>query len=194
MELSPYLYQLFVRPSWFTKRYIHDVIRNHFDFNGKTVLDFGAGTGSNCGLFTPDRYLGLDTDCKRVGYAKRLNPGYRFFHLSGSRLPVTPASLDYILVVAVLHHVSLPQIRTYLLEFRRVLKPSGKIIVMEPCFVNNVPLRNWFMACFDRGKHIRHEKGYIDIFEDQHYEVEVLRRFNKCFLYNELFLMARPKC
>lgn len=42
-ELSPRLYQRLVRPPGFTKRYVHDVIREYYSFGNQVVLDFGAG-------------------------------------------------------------------------------------------------------------------------------------------------------
>jgi SAM-dependent methyltransferase len=192
MELSPRLYHWLVRPPWLTRRYIHDVIRNHFDFQNKTVLDFGAGVGSNCRLFCPDRYLGVEPCQQRVKLALRMNPGYCFSRLEGNWLPAPSETFDYILVVAVLHHLSSPQLRNYVTEFRRVLKRGGQMIVMEPCLSKHADLRNWVMIRIDRGKYIRSEEEYQRVFADSGYETKVLRRFRKLLLYNELFFTATP--
>jgi cyclopropane fatty-acyl-phospholipid synthase-like methyltransferase len=46
MPLSPRLYHSFIRPKWFTQKYIHDHITEHFQLENKKVLDFGSGTGA----------------------------------------------------------------------------------------------------------------------------------------------------
>jgi SAM-dependent methyltransferase len=192
MQVSPYLYHWFVRPKWLTKWYIHDHIRRHFDLAEKRVLDFGAGTGANCCLTKPDQYIGIDPDAKRIAFAKRLFPAYEFGVLEGETLPLEDGSVDYVMVVAVLHHIATEQISPYLREFRRILKPGGRVIVMEPCLRDHTPLSNWFMRWNDRGDYIRDEDEYLGLFQQEGYACSVRERFKKCFLYNELFFDALP--
>lgn len=186
------MYHWFVRPKWFTKRYIHDPIMANFSFDNKTVLDFGSGTGANCRMFSPDRYFGIDPDSKRIHYAKRLYPNYSFQVLEHNQLPISDHSIDYILIVAVLHHVSTNEISLYLNEFLRVLKHSGTIIVIEPYLCSKSPLCNWFMNWYDSGQHIRNEENYVSLFGESHFQCEIIKRFKKGFLYNELFFYAKP--
>jgi len=79
-------------------------------------------------------YLGIDTNPQRVDYARRLYPEYTFKVLRGNKLPVSSDSFDNILVIAVLHHMPSAELSNYLPEFRRVLKPGGAVLVIEPCF------------------------------------------------------------
>jgi SAM-dependent methyltransferase len=46
------------------------------------------------------------------------------------RLPFAPSSLDNVVMVDVLHH--LPSPATFLVEAQRVLKPGGKLVMLEP--------------------------------------------------------------
>lgn len=193
MELSPQLYHLFVRPRWVTKMYVSNMIGSRFDFDNKSVLDFGSGIGSSSYLFDSANYLGVEPDPRRVAYARRLHPGYQFRVLEENRLPVADQSVDYILIIAVLHHIPMADLPRYLEEFRRVLKPYGKILVMEPCFFQHSPFNNWFMSFFDKGKYIQSEDGYLNVFGNHRYQVEKLKQFKKLFLYNELFFSAVPK-
>jgi ubiquinone/menaquinone biosynthesis C-methylase UbiE len=193
MELSPGLYRWLVRPKWLTKYYIHDVMKLYFDFENKTVLDFGSGVGSNCTLFHPRDYLGLDIDPNRVDYARRLNPSYRFQTLQGNRLPVSDRSKDLILIIAVLHHIPNAELHEYVKEFQRVLKPNGSILVIEPCFFQNCHISNWFMGRMDKGKHIQDEDGYFDLFRRHNFTIRVIKKFKKMFVYNELFFSAMKK-
>lgn len=191
MELPPLLYHRLVRPKLPTKYYIEDIILQNTDLKNKKVLDFGSGVGTACLMFTPENYLGIDANPDRVNYARRLYPDYAFEVLKGSRLPVSSNSVDYILVIAVLHHISSQDLTVYLQEFRRVLKPDGAILAMEPCFFKSSRINNRLMAFFDKGRHIRTEDEYMSLFTSQCFKTRPLKRFKKLF-YNEFFFSAIP--
>lgn len=158
MPLSPRLYHWFVRPRWFTRRYIHDHINSHYHLNDKTVLDFGAGTGG--------------PDVKRVNLAKRLYPNHKFMPFDHKRIPIPDQSMDYIFVVAVLHHIPDDQIKAYLSEFERILKPGGEVIVIEPYLGERTLFRNRFMKWYDDGEYIRNEEGYMNLFHAGRFECQ----------------------
>lgn len=189
---SPKLYHWFVRPKWFTKKYIHNHIQSRFLFNGKNVLDFGCGTGANCPMFHPNKYIGLDPDVRRIDYAKRVYPDHTFQAFDNNKLPVDDKSMDYIVIIAVLHHISSDDIARCMKEFKRVLKPNGTIIVMEPCICEKKPLCNWFMNWYDNGEYIRNEEQYLRLFREHDFTPHPISRFRKCLLYHELFFSAHP--
>ena len=190
MQISPRIYHSIVRPKWITNIYIHNKVRQHFDFSDKSVLDFGAGTGANCTLCSPHHYLGIDPDSHRIDFARRMYNDYRFMAYTGNELPVEDNSFDFILIVAVLHHIHPEMIPRYIKEFKRVLKPKGKIVVIEPCFFERSPLSNWFMNYYDKGDYIQNEKDYLYYFTDQDFQCHVIKKFKKCFFYNELYFTA----
>lgn len=192
MPLSPRLYHWFVRPQWLTKKHIHDHIRDHIPLRNKRVLDFGSGTGANCGLCDPGDYLGIEPSKERVLLASRLYPGHRFVVFDRKRIPAPDDSMDYVFIIAVLHHIPDNLIRDYLQEFERVLKPGGTVIAMEPCLFENKRFNNRFMNWYDDGEHIRDESQYFRLFQDKQYECRVLGRFTKCFVYIEIFFSATP--
>ncbi|WHH59467.1 class I SAM-dependent methyltransferase [Petroclostridium sp. X23] len=190
MELSPRIYDWFVRPKWFTEVYINNKVLKEFDFSNKKILDFGCGVGSSCTMFTPNNYLGMDVDADRVKYAAHVHPGYNFSTIENMHIPVLQHSIDYILIISVLHHIPSEQLTDYLKEYRRILKNNGKILVIEPCVYDHCPVSNHFMALFDKGKYIRNEDEYVSIFTEQRYKVEVLKRFSQLYFYNKLFFTA----
>lgn len=192
MELSPRIYHWFIRPSWFREFYIDNIIKSKFDFCGKTVLDFGSGTGTSSTMFDPVNYHGVDCDPKRIQYAKRLQPEYSFSVLDKDCLPVLDNSVDYILIISVLHHIATEELPGYLKDFRRVLKPYGKILIIEPCFFTNYHSNNLFMKVFDKGKYILHENEYLNIFKHHNYKVEIIEKYTQLVLYNKLFFTATP--
>ncbi|MEH7383378.1 class I SAM-dependent methyltransferase [Bacillus sp. JJ1533] len=190
MQLSPRIYHSLVRPKWFTKLYIQNQIQQHFDLSNKKVLDFGAGTGANCTLCTPEHYFGIDPDSNRIEFAKRLNKNYRFETFTGNQLPADDDSFDLILIIAVLHHIPPEMVCSYVKEFKRILKPNGRIIVIEPCLFDKSPISNWFMRTNDKGEYILREEEYLNYFTNEKFQYEVLKKFKKCFLYNELYFSA----
>lgn len=193
MSLSPLLYHWFVRPRWFTRKYIHNPISTRFSFDHKTVLDFGSGTGANCRICDPALYIGIEPDIKRIKLAKRLYPNHRFVAFDEQRIPIPDGSIDYILIVAVLHHISDDQVNQYLQEFARVLKSNGKLVVIEPYLCSEKEFNNRFMNWYDDGNFIRSEEGYLDLFRNAAFEFTVIKKFTKCFVYNEFFFVAAPK-
>lgn len=193
MELSPRLYRWLVRPKWFTKLYISNAMQQHFNFDNKRVLDFGCGIGTNCYLFNTASYIGVDCDQRRIDYAKHLYSDYQFYTVKENYIPIDNDSIDYIVIISVLHHISSEELSNYLQEFRRVLRPNGKIIIMEPCFFENSHLCNHFMSFFDRGKYIRNENEYLNLFYKHDYQTNKLKRFKQLFFYNKLIFSADPK-
>ncbi|MFC4597785.1 class I SAM-dependent methyltransferase [Cohnella hongkongensis] len=185
------LYHWFVRPKWFTKKYIHDHITSQFSFDNQSVLDFGCGTGANCRMSPAASYLGIDPDSRRIRFASRLFPDYDFRALATEVLPVDDNSVDYVWIIAVLHHLPSDLIAHYLKEFRRVLKKDGQILVIEPYLCPKTPICNRFMQLYDRGRYIREEDHYLRLFDENRFSCSIHRKFRKCFLYNELFFSAR---
>lgn len=193
MPLSPRMYHWVIRPRWLTQKYIHDHILDHFRFDQKHVLDFGSGTGANCSLCEPNFYLGIEPDIKRIELARRLYPNHRFMIFDEQQIPVQNNSIDYIIIVAVLHHISDDLIKQYLLEFNRILKPGGKIIIMEPYLCERAKFNNRFMNWYDDGNYIRNEIDYLNLFRAAEFDCTILKKFKKCFVYNELFFLATPQ-
>lgn len=187
MQLSPRFYHWFVRPNILNKMYIKDVLDQYFNFTDKNVLDFGSGIGSASSLCSKAHYTGVDPDSRRIAYAQRLNPGYDFQVLEGSNLPLENNSVDYILSLAVLHHIASEDLTPYLSEFQRILKPYGKVVVLEPCLRKKSFLSNSVMKVCDNGSFIRDYDSYIKLFEIKDFKTEFLTQFKKGLYYEILF-------
>lgn len=192
MELSPRIYNWFVRPSWFMDLFISNTFKNEFNFDNKKVLDFGCGIGSSSLTFHPNNYLGIDCDPRRIHYARNLYSDHDFSVVNNHNLPVSESSIDYILVISVLHHIPREDLPLYLIEFRRVLKPDGKILINEPCFFENCTFSNLYMKFLDRGKYIQSEDGYVELFQKHDYRVKIHNRYNQLYCYNKLFFSVTP--
>lgn len=195
MELSPVLYHYFVRPKWIIKHYnqkIKDYYLKDFEFDNRRILDFGCGIGSNCSLFHPKSYVGIDISTKRIKYARKLYKNYSFLSYKNDNLPFNNHEFDYIFLMAVLHHIPPEMVTQYLVEFHRVLRSNGKIIIIEPCFTLERSFSNWFMQFCDKGKYILNEGQYMQLFEGNQYQINQVKKFNKGRLYHEIFFTAEP--
>lgn len=185
------LYHWFVRPKWLTKKYIHNHIQNYFNLENHKVLDFGSGTGANCPMVNVQNYIGVDIDTKRVQLAQQLYPKYKFEALEGYHLPIKNNSIDYILIIAVLHHVKSMDIQSYINEFHRILKPNGSLVMIEPFICKKHPFCNWFMRTYDKGLYLRTENQYLELFKKNHFSCNIIKKFKKCMFYNEMFFSAK---
>lgn len=107
------------------------------DVRGRTVLDFGCGSGENSLVLARRgaRVVGVDLSESLLRLARRrlevngVAEGARFVAGSAHDLPLAARSVDLVLGIAILHHLDLDLVSK---EVRRVLKPGGRAIFQEP--------------------------------------------------------------
>jgi hypothetical protein len=61
---------------------------------------------------------------------------------------------------------------------------------MEPCLFEKSPFSNWYMRSHDKGEYILREEEYLSYFTKEKFQCTVLKKFKKCFFYNELYFSA----
>jgi SAM-dependent methyltransferase len=108
------------------------------EFDGLDVLDYGCGPGDDLVGFaeysSPRSLVGIDIAKSSVEEARvrlALHPGETqvlYLDPSATNLPFDSLSFDYIHSSGVLHHV--PDIGAVLKEFRRILRPNGRVRLM----------------------------------------------------------------
>jgi ubiquinone/menaquinone biosynthesis C-methylase UbiE len=91
------------------------------------VLDVGGGTGRAARSVTAPRRIVADPAAAMLAQAREHD--LETVRASGSQLPVRDASIDAVLIVDALHHIS-DQTGT-LAEAHRVLRPGGVLVVVE---------------------------------------------------------------
>jgi SAM-dependent methyltransferase len=107
------------------------------DMTGKTVVDFGCGSGENSLLLARHggRVLGVDISESLLQLARRrmdvngLAGRAQFVVGSAHDLPISDGSVDVVLGIAILHHLDLMATAR---EVHRILKPGGFAIFQEP--------------------------------------------------------------
>lgn len=128
------------------------------------VLDIGCGTGEYSGCFHAGEYTGIDISEDYIKYAKKIKQG-DFQVMDATKISFSSDSFDFILIAAILHHLTDEETGRVLAEARRVLKPSGKILIMEDAKIPSLDTSIVkFVQSFDIGEHIRNPEEYKKIF------------------------------
>jgi ubiquinone/menaquinone biosynthesis C-methylase UbiE len=107
------------------------------DARGRTVLDFGCGTGENSLLLARRgaRVVGVDISASLIELAERrlrlngVGGAAKFVVGSAYDLPIQSDSVDTVFGIAILHHLDLVSAAR---EIHRVLKRGGRAIFQEP--------------------------------------------------------------
>jgi SAM-dependent methyltransferase len=110
------------------------------DAHGKTVLDYGCGTGDNSVLLANHgaRVIGVDISPDLVELARKRLELHGFKEMvefqvgSAHELPLADESIDVVFGMAILHHLDLSLSSK---EVFRVLKKGGRAIFLEPYMV-----------------------------------------------------------
>jgi ubiquinone/menaquinone biosynthesis C-methylase UbiE len=138
---------------------------------GSKLLDAPCGTGALYNICLPCSYYGLDIDEDRVADCIQHFPKGRFSVADASNTKFSDAFFDIILASGLFHHVDDQLAHDILEEFRRVLKISGKIIIVEAIWPRNrFNLVGWVGRKMDQGDFVRHSKQYFNIF-NKHFEI-----------------------
>jgi ubiquinone/menaquinone biosynthesis C-methylase UbiE len=132
------------------QKYVHDVynkIAKHFDATryhawpgvrsflstipkGSSILEIGCGNGKNLGERLDCTIFGCDTCESLIEYAQKKNPTANLTVANGLALPYKDKSMDVVISIAVLHHLSSFEARRkFLSEFARVYNGKGGAFV-----------------------------------------------------------------
>jgi len=122
------------------------------------VLDAGCGTGGLIRRLAPAhawRWSGIDLSPLACELARRrLGAGADIREGSVTALPWAEAAFDAVVSADVLYHVD--DDAAALAEFRRVLRPGGRMIV-------NVPAYRWLWSYHDTAVHSRRRYGRAEL-------------------------------
>lgn len=113
-----------------------DLVRELMPLKGKRVLDVGCGDGALTRFLAREGAvaIGIDVSETRLADARAAEPvsGAEYREGRGEALPFADASIDGVVYNNALHHVPMDAMDAALAEAVRVLKPGGRLLVIEP--------------------------------------------------------------
>ncbi len=124
---------------------------------GNSVLDIGCGPADILAELPTVNYVGFDIDPKLIAAAKRKygNRG-RFFCSPVNEQSITALDeFDLVLATGVIHHLSDDEALALFRLARNSLKPGGRLITWDCCFVDGQSAFSRFLMGRDRGQFVR---------------------------------------
>lgn len=132
---------------------------------GEKVVDIGCGPGSALKYLPRDiLYVGYDISSEYIQSAiKKYKDRENVFFVVGSARKFLQApdqrfeNADLVLCNAVLHHLDDEEVLDVLLLAKRILKPSGRLVIIEPAYLIHQSFLSRIIMNQDRGRNIRKE-------------------------------------
>jgi SAM-dependent methyltransferase len=130
------------------------------------LLDMGCGPGRVIPLLPPVDYVGIDLSPHYIAKAQQKfgNRG-RFICADVSEAEVPARSFDIVTMMGLLHHLEDARARSTLRSAAACLADEGRLVAMEPAFVDGQnPIARWLIAR-DRGTRVRAPDQYVALAE-----------------------------
>jgi SAM-dependent methyltransferase len=132
--------------------------------NGDCVLDIGCGTADIRRYLADVEYFGIDPNPRYIHAAKsRFRDVPRCTFLCGifdeailARLP----KFDIVLASAVFHHMGDDEVVRVGKLAKAALKEHGRLVTLDPCYVDGQSAIAKFLINRDRGRHVRDAAEY----------------------------------
>jgi SAM-dependent methyltransferase len=140
------------------------IIQNHVRAKaGDKVIDIGCGSAQALQCLPNVEYLGLDIDADYIAFAKRTHGSKGTFVVGDTRsLWGDPRfkDADIVIAIAVLHHLD-DEDAAHCIRFAYdTLKPGGRFISHDPCWIPNQGVLSKYIMSHDRGRNIRTDQQY----------------------------------
>ena len=121
------------------------------------VLDCGCGPADLFAYLPNVEYVGIDIDADYIAEARRRFGDRATFRLGplGPETMIEAAHYDLVLVWGVLHHLDDDQVRDFMSLARRSLKPTGRLVALEPCYTKDQSRMARYLLDRDRGEYVR---------------------------------------
>jgi SAM-dependent methyltransferase len=133
---------------------------------GEKILDLGCGPADVLNYLPAVHYTGLDISEDYIRSAKR-RFGSRGRFLCGDvgleSLEEEQGGFDAVLAIGVVHHLDDEQAAGLFDLARRALRPAGRLVTYDGCYVpQQSRLARWLLAN-DRGKFVRRQEDYLKL-------------------------------
>jgi ubiquinone/menaquinone biosynthesis C-methylase UbiE len=158
------------------------------DTEGKIVLDVGAGTGNFAPLVRRSKiYLALDNDLEKLrGLQTKKVFGSQILG-DATRICLGDKSVDYVLCIALAHHLTDAQLPILFNELARVVRVG--LIFLDPLQYKTSRVSNLLWR-YDRGSHPRSSDMLLAALQ-ANFELEHIEQYK--IYHHYLLCMGRPK-
>ncbi len=142
-----------------------------------TVVDIGCGTGEIL-QYLPEEtaYVGFDRNPDYIAEASRRFRGrkavFRCEELTPDYRPRDELA-DHALAFGLLHHLEDGSAKALFSAARRVLKPGGSLITLDPVYTSEQSRSARYVVSKDRGTEVRTEFAYRELAQSSFQRVEV---------------------
>jgi len=161
---KPALYQLFSRivgAESSRAAFVEAYVRPR---EGDSVLDVGCGPADILDHLPRVSYFGFDISPSYIESARsRYGDRGRFFceRVSEARtFSEREGTFDIVLAIGILHHLDDAEARDLFDIARRALRPGGRLVTLDPCYVTGQSAIARYLASRDRGEFVRTEPQY----------------------------------
>jgi ubiquinone/menaquinone biosynthesis C-methylase UbiE len=135
--------------------------------HGGSVLDVGCGTGVHLEMYQKYqcKLYGLDTSTSMLDQARaRLGNDADLRRADASQMPYESGTFDLVISMLVLHEMEDETRGNVLDEMKRVVKPDGKILLIDFHAGKPRPVRGWWakfvIVCSEVAAGRRHFRNY----------------------------------
>lgn len=143
---------------------------------GGFVLDLAGGTGTARQYLPECRYICLDNEMPKLDGFRTKHPGGMAILGDCTTVPLPDGCMDAVLCFAMAHHLSDPQLMLFWQEARRVLRPEGHFLFVDPVWTPRWMSR--ILWSLDRGEHprsaaelIRHAETHFHLTHQERFTV-----------------------
>jgi SAM-dependent methyltransferase len=160
---------------------------------GMRILDIGCGTATILHHLGDVDYYGYDINADYIAHAKSSfgERGKFFCQEFTSKDLDHIGSFDVITLCGVLHHLD-DEIAINLIELlSKCLKKKGRVVTSDGCYVRGQSFLAKTLLDFDRGKNVRSENGYLELFKKSFQKIESTVVHKNWIPYTSCFVTAK---
>jgi SAM-dependent methyltransferase len=143
------------------------VIQNHVRAQaGDKVIDIGCGPAQILPWLPKVEYLGFDTNPSYIASAKRAHGTAGTFVVGDTRSLSEDArfrNADIVIGLGILHHLNDDDADHCIRFAHRGLKPTGRFVCLDACWISNQGLLSKYVMSRDRGQNVRTEQAYCQL-------------------------------
>lgn len=124
---------------------------------GQRILDIGCGTGEILRYLPQVEYLGIDLSPRYIRSAQdRFGDRGDFFVGKADDLQLPPdRRFDLAMAIALLHHLEDTEVERFFDAVRGLLVPGGRLVTVDPTFIDGQHPLARFLIKRDRGQSVR---------------------------------------